>query len=71
MLVVLVTATIVTVLNNSMITVVLAAVGRDLSATPSALGWTATGIYFRSLPAMRWPAGSPTGSASAGCSRLD
>jgi len=42
MVVVLVTATIVTVLNNSMITVVLAAVGRDLSATPSALGWTAT-----------------------------
>jgi len=32
MLVVLVTATIVTVLNNSMITVVLAAVGRDLAA---------------------------------------
>jgi DHA2 family metal-tetracycline-proton antiporter-like MFS transporter len=46
MLVVLVTATIVTVLNNSMITVVLAAVGRDLSATPSALGWTATGYLL-------------------------
>jgi MFS family permease len=41
-----VTATIVTVLNNSMITVVLAAVGRDLSATPSALGWTATGYLL-------------------------
>ncbi len=46
MLVVLVAATIVTVLNNSMITVVLAAVGRDLSATPSALGWTATGYLL-------------------------
>jgi len=46
MVVVLVTATIVTVLNNSMITVVLAAVGRDLSAAPSALGWTATGYLL-------------------------
>ena len=46
MIVVLVAATAVTVLNNSMITVVLAAVGRDLSATPSALGWTATGYLL-------------------------
>jgi len=46
MLVVLVAATIVTVLNNSMITVVLASVGRDLSATPSDLGWTATGYLL-------------------------
>lgn len=42
----LVAATIVTVLNNSMITVVLASVGRDLSATPSDLGWTATGYLL-------------------------
>jgi len=46
MLVMLVAATIVTVLNNSMITVVLASVGRDLSATPSDLGWTATGYLL-------------------------
>jgi len=71
MVVVLVAATIVTVLNNSMITVVLAAVGRDCLRRPRIWGGPRRGIYFRSLPAMLWPVCFLTGSASAGCSRWD
>jgi MFS transporter, DHA2 family, metal-tetracycline-proton antiporter len=46
LLAVLVTATVISVMSNSMITVLLPLIGRDFSASVAVLGWTATAFLL-------------------------